>query len=74
VSAGAERRPARGGSADLCPRCKHVKSVPGKNTVFLMCRRSQSDPRFPRYPPQPITSCVGFEPEPRAADAGGPWP
>jgi hypothetical protein len=39
-----------------------VQLVPGKNTTFLLCSRAKHDPRFPRYPPQPVATCPGFEP------------
>jgi hypothetical protein len=66
-----ERRPERPERADLCPGCAHVRTVQGKNSVFLSCRRAQTDPRFPRYPPQPVVSCSGFEPR---QSPGDPWP
>ena len=48
----------RGG---LCPRCAHVKVVrSGKGSVFYLCLLSAEDPRFPKYPPQPVVSCEGF--------------
>jgi hypothetical protein len=32
--------------------------------VFWLCRRSATDPRFPRYPSLPVLTCSGFEPVP----------
>ncbi|MHB8507336.1 MAG: DUF6027 family protein [Candidatus Dormibacteria bacterium] len=31
---------------------------------FLLCGRSTADPTYQRYPPQPVLSCAGYEPEP----------
>jgi hypothetical protein len=45
----------------LCPRCTHVKIVTSaKGSTFLLCQLSSSDPRFPKYPPQPVVRCSGF--------------
>jgi hypothetical protein len=53
------RAPHRPG---LCPRCEHVKIVTSeRGSVFLLCLLSADDPRFPKYPPQPVVSCEGFE-------------
>jgi len=32
-----------------------------KGSVFLLCRRSESEPAFPKYPPQPVVDCRGFQ-------------
>lgn len=42
--------------------CSHAKDiVSGKGSKFLLCKKSQTDRRFPKYPPQPVIECVGFE-------------
>jgi hypothetical protein len=28
---------------------------------FTLCRRSETDARFPRYPALPVLECVGYE-------------
>jgi hypothetical protein len=57
----AGRRPPAPGPAGLCPDCRHVKIVTSeRGSTFLLCRKAAVDPRFPRYPPQPIVSCPGF--------------
>jgi len=44
----------------LCASCAHVRIVAGaRESVFLLCRRAESDPRFPKYPPQPVLRCTG---------------
>lgn len=53
-------RPAAG----LCDSCRHQQLVPNtRGSVFSLCRRSRTDPAFPRYPRLPVLSCPGFEPE-----------
>jgi len=58
--------PRRPGKEDpglgLCPQCAHVKKVvSGRGSTFLLCRKSADDPRYPKYPPQPVVSCRGFQ-------------
>jgi hypothetical protein len=49
-------------AASLCPACKHVKLVRSdKDAVFYLCRLAATDPRFTKYPPQPVLDCAGFE-------------
>jgi hypothetical protein len=46
----------------LCEFCTHMKEVvSGKGSRFLLCDRSTTDHRFPKYPPQPVVKCAGFE-------------
>ena len=40
-----------------------------EDTRFLLCLLSRADSRYPKYPPQPVLRCAGYEPR-RAADAG----
>lgn len=48
--------------SSLCETCAHVREVvSGKGSRFLLCQRSQQDRRFPKYPPQPVMECEGFE-------------
>lgn len=49
-------------SESLCETCSHKQEViSGKGSRFLLCRLSQSDPRFSKYPPQPVVRCAGYE-------------
>jgi hypothetical protein len=44
-----------------CTSCEHVRDViSGTGSRFLLCRLSQADSRFPKYPPQPIVACEGY--------------
>jgi hypothetical protein len=39
-----------------------VDVVRSERSTFYRCRRSFTDARFPKYPPLPVLTCVGFEP------------
>jgi hypothetical protein len=59
VGGSAERISA---SAGLCAGCLHAKLVvSGRGSRFVLCDRSRTDARFPRYPTLPVISCTGFE-------------
>jgi hypothetical protein len=45
----------------LCRDCRHSRQVPAPQATYWMCRRSASDPSFPKYPRLPLGSCRGFE-------------
>jgi hypothetical protein len=45
----------------LCITCRHMQEVvSGKGSRFLLCRLSQTDRRFPKYPPQPVIRCAEY--------------
>jgi hypothetical protein len=47
--------------AGLCDTCKHQKLVrTTRGSVFSMCERSKTDPRFPKYPRLPVKQCPGY--------------
>jgi hypothetical protein len=55
--------------AGLCNLCRHQQVVPNtRGSVFSLCRRSKTDPSFPRYPRLPVVECRGFEPLEAATD------
>ena len=54
----------------LCATCRHVRTITTRTSAFIYCRRSETDPRFPRYPVLPVRSCAGYEPEAPDTDAG----
>jgi hypothetical protein len=33
-----------------------------KESRFLLCQLSKTDPAFPKYPPQPVVRCEGYRP------------
>ena len=50
-------------SGGLCPRCENVQIITNdRGSRFYLCRLSATDPRFSKYPPQPVVACVGFKP------------
>lgn len=68
--------------AGLCGHCRHARTVRSdRGSVFILCGRSRSDPRYARYPRLPVSRCPGYEPrgtgrdDPRAsAPAAGDAP
>jgi hypothetical protein len=45
----------------LCEICAHTKEVvSAKGSRFLLCQLSETDRRFPKYPPQPVFKCKGY--------------
>lgn len=49
----------------LCRSCGNVREVvSGTGSKFLLCRLSHEDKRFPKYPPQPVVQCSGYEDKP----------
>jgi hypothetical protein len=45
----------------LCETCASMREViTPKGSRFLLCRLSQADPAFPKYPPQPVVRCDGY--------------
>ena len=46
----------------LCHHCEHMREITsGKGTRFFLCQKSLSDRQYPKYPPQPVVQCAGFE-------------
>jgi hypothetical protein len=53
------------GDNGICDECRHQRLVPNtRGSVFSLCERSRTDPRYPRYPRIPVLSCPGFESRP----------
>lgn len=47
----------------LCEACASMREVvTPKGSRFFLCRLSQTDPAFPKYPPQPVVRCNGYQP------------
>ena len=45
----------------LCETCAWMREVVTPNgSRFLLCRLSQTDPAYPKYPPQPVVRCDGY--------------
>jgi hypothetical protein len=46
----------------LCATCRHARRVANdRGSVFLLCDRSRTDVRFPRYPRLPVQQGEGHE-------------
>lgn len=58
-----ERSEAPGsfGPVGLCADCRHGRQVPASQATYWLCRRSATDPAFPKYPRLPIRTCRGFQ-------------
>ena len=47
----------------LCSTCAHAQMVvSSKGSAFCLCRLSETDPSFPKYPVLPVLSCGGYAP------------
>lgn len=52
----------------LCGRCVHAAWIRNdRGSEFLRCGRSDSDPRYVKFPLLPVLICAGYE-------TGGPKP
>lgn len=58
--------------AHLCRTCRHARTVETERSTFLLCRRSESDPTYPKYPYVPILACEGYESSEPSADSPSP--
>ncbi len=48
--------------AGLCDTCVHQQVIrTTRGSSFSLCRRSRTDPAYPRYPRVPVKSCPGYE-------------
>jgi len=48
----------------LCRTCLHAKVITTRRgSTFYLCRLSETDPRFAKYPPLPVIRCSGYEVE-----------
>lgn len=46
----------------LCDGCTFRRLVKNRRgSIFLLCQRSEEDPRYPKYPPLPVLTCRGFK-------------
>ena len=52
----------------LCRSCSFVRQVQTtRGSAFYLCRRSEADPAYARYPRLPVIQCAGFDPKPEIA-------
>jgi hypothetical protein len=46
----------------LCATCIHAATVTSsKGSVFWLCRLSETNPAFKKYPALPVIVCAGYE-------------
>jgi len=46
----------------LCTLCRHARAIrSAKDSEFWLCKRSERDSRFAKYPRLPVHTCAGFE-------------
>ena len=56
------RRQASVMTRSLCETCTWMREiVTPKGSRFLLCQLSQSNPNYPKYPPQPVVRCEGYQ-------------
>ena len=55
----------------LCASCLHARRIEsGKGSLFWLCRKSEHDSRFPKYPVLPVLSCFGYRKITTEEDSG----
>ena len=47
----------------LCEKCRSVREVCTARSRFLLCELSITSADYPKYPPQPVVQCSGFQPK-----------
>lgn len=52
----------------LCSACEHCRIVKSDRSAFYMCRRSLTQPEYPKYPQLPVIRCAGFAPRDRGPE------
>jgi hypothetical protein len=45
----------------LCETCKNVREVRTARSRFLLCELSVTNTAYPKYPPQPVVRCDGYQ-------------
>ena len=52
----------------LCQSCRNVREIRTARSRFLLCELSVTDADYPKYPPQPVVRCDGFQPKDEATE------
>lgn len=47
----------------LCETCGNVREVRTSRSRFLLCEWSLTHDDYPKYPPQPVVRCSGYQPK-----------
>jgi hypothetical protein len=45
----------------LCETCRNVREVRTARSPFLLCELSVTNTAYPKYPPQPVVRCDGYQ-------------
>ena len=53
-------------TTSLCETCKNMREVCTARSRFLLCELSFTNADFPKYPPQPVVRCDGYQPRDEA--------
>lgn len=65
--------PAGAVNPGLCGSCENVRIVETRRgSRFYLCRLSDVDPRFPKYPRLPVLRCAGYVRDRVTPPATGP--
>jgi hypothetical protein len=55
----------------LCETCKNVHEVHTTRSRYLLCELSVTNAIYPKYPPQPIVRCDGYQRRDEHGDVPG---
>ena len=45
----------------LCETCKNTREAHTARSRFLLCELSVTNAAYPKYPPQPVVRCDGYQ-------------
>jgi hypothetical protein len=54
----------------LCETCRNMREVRTARSRFLLCELSGTTPGYPKYPPQPVVRCQGYQPRAEVGSGG----
>jgi hypothetical protein len=55
-------------TSSFCEKCQHMREVRTARSRFLLCELSLTNTDYPKYPPQPVVQCDGFQPKDEATE------
>ncbi len=56
----------------LCETCRNMREVRTARSRFLLCELSFTNAAYPKYPPQPVVRCAGYQPRNERHEAKQP--
>ncbi len=54
----------------LCESCRNLREIRTARSRFLLCELSVTNADYPKYPPQPVVQCEGFQSKDEAPGRG----